>query len=100
MKSIIKASVAMVAVLLVGESQQIQYINKKFLEPKREVKEEPCREPDFCYVPEVEFNENHPAKEVVGGNYTQAKLKEKFRKDFWYDNAKSDTPMPSDISYE
>jgi|TARA_B110000305_G_C19255276_1_gene546773 hypothetical protein len=44
------------------------------------------------YVPEVEFNEDHPEKEVVGGKYTQAKLAEKSVQDFWNDNAKSDTP--------
>ena len=45
------------------------------------------------YVPEVEFNENHPEKEVVGGKYTQAKLADKRSDDFWTDNAKSDTPV-------
>ena len=62
--------------------------------------EKPCTAPDFCYVPSVDFNENHPPKEVVGGDYTQAALKAKFKHDWWYEQAKSDTPMPPDISYE
>ena len=44
------------------------------------------------YVPEVEYNEDHPAKEVVGGKYTQKKLADKRETDYWTDAAKSDTP--------
>ena len=100
MKSFMKASFAIMAILMVGDSQQINKIHKKFLLPEAPPKDEPCQPTDFCYVPEVEYNPDHPPKEVVGGNYTQAKLKAKAKVDFWYDNAKSDTPMPFDISYE
>ena len=51
----------------------------------------PLKEDDG-FVPHVEFNENHPSKEVVGGEYTQAKIAAKNKKDFWIENAKSDTP--------
>ena len=51
----------------------------------------PIKEDDG-FVPHVDFNENHPAKEVVGGEYTQAKIAQKFKRDFWVDWAKSDTP--------
>ena len=99
MKSFIKA---LMVVCLVGESQQVRYIAQKYIDnPFRQKREaEPCREPDFCYVPEVDFNPNHPPKEVAGGEHTQAKLEEKRKKDFWYDEAKSDTPMPNDIQWE
>ena len=102
MKSIIRTSIALVAVLMVSDSQQVNVnkIHKKFLLPDEKKEEEPCTWPQFCYVPEVDFNPDHPPKEVVGGKYTQEKLKKQAKIDFWYDNAKSDTPMPNDISYE
>ena len=103
--------IVIASIMMIGMSQQVKLYESKqskkddYLPPltkkdDRPKEEEPCRYPDFCYVPEVEFNEDHPPKEVVGSPYSQKELKDKAKKDFWIDNAKSDTPMPNDIVYE
>ena len=53
---------------------------------------EPIREEEEGYVPTYDLDPNHPAKEVVPEPHSQQQLKEQARRDWWYDNAKSDTP--------
>ena len=61
---------------------------------------EEIKDEEEGFVPTYEMkNPDHPAKEVVPNPHSQKELKEKAQRDWWFDNAKSDTPAHVPLNY-